>query len=63
MELIKTVRVIGSFVLAIIIVAIPFLCGLSFGLKFASYLQLILTILTIGLVAIVAMLIYAESEE
>ena len=63
MELIKTVRAIGSFVLAIIIVAIPFLCGLSFAFNWLSFLKLILIMLTFGFVVIGAVLIYAESED
>lgn len=63
MELIKTVKVIGSFVLAIILVSIPFLCGLSFAFNGLSVLKLILIMLTLGFVFIGAVLIYAESEE
>ena len=63
MELEKTVRAIGSFMLALLIVAIPFMCGLSFAFNSLSFVKLILIMLTLGFAVIGAMLIYTESEE
>ena len=63
MELIKTVRVIGSFMLALLLIAIPFLCGLSVAYNWMSTTKFLLIVLTVGLMLSVAMLIYAESED
>ena len=63
MELIKLVRVIGSFILALLIVAIPFTCALSYALNWNIFIKFMLTALTIGCLAIKTNLIYFESEE
>jgi hypothetical protein len=63
MELIKTVKIIGSLILVIIITAIPVLCGLSFGFNWNFYLKLIFTALTICFVAIGTVCVYMESED
>ena len=63
MELIKIVRVIGSFVLALFIIAIPFICALSYALNWNILIKGALTIITIGDLAIKTSSIYFESEE
>lgn len=63
MELTKIIRAIGSFTIGLFVVTVPLLCGLSYVLKFNSFLQWILTIITIVIVLICAVLIYDNSEE
>jgi hypothetical protein len=63
MELIKLVRVIGSFVLALFIIAIPFTCALSYALNWNILIKGALTIITIGYIIIKTMYIYYDSEE
>ena len=63
MELIKIVKAIGSFFLAVLIVAIPFICALSYALNWNGSIKFILTATTIVLIAIGTGWIYAESEE
>lgn len=63
MGLTKIVRAIGSFIIALFMVAIPFSCGISYVLKFDAFLQWIFTILTIILVLIYVGLIYEKSED
>jgi len=63
MELIKTVKAIGSFFLALLIVAIPFMCALSFALNWYSLIRFMFTVMTVALVAIGTAWIYIESEE
>lgn len=65
MELEKIVRLIGSFILALFIVAIPFICALSFVLNWGVwgvFIKLIFTLMTIGYIAIETLYIYYESE-
>ena len=66
MELTKIVRLIGSFILALFIVAIPFICALSFVLNWGVWgvlIKFIFTPMTIGYLAIETTYIYYESEE
>ena len=62
MELIKVVKAIGSFVLTLFIVAIPFMCALSYALNWYAESKFIFTLMTIGLVFDVTSLIYVISE-
>ena len=41
-------RIIGSFVMALFIIAIPILCGLSYGLGWLDGIKWLLTLSTIG---------------
>lgn len=63
MELIKVVRCIGSFILALFIVAIPFVCALSYALDWNILIKSTLTMITIGYIMIKTVNIYYESEE
>lgn len=63
MELIKVLKAIGSFVLALFIVAMPFMCALSYALNWYAETKFIFTILTIGFVFAGTSLIYEVSEE
>lgn len=62
MELIKIVRVIGSFILALFITAVPFMCALSYALNWNIIIKGIHTVLTIGFIALKTSSIYFESE-
>ena len=62
MELIKVVKAIGSFVLTLFIVAIPFMCALSYALNWYAESKFIFTLMTIGLVFDGTSLIYVISE-
>lgn len=62
MELINIVRGIGSFILALLIIAVPFLCALSYALNWPAESKFIFTSLTIGFVFIGTVAIYGESE-
>lgn len=61
MELKKIVKAIGSFFLVLIIVAIPFMCALSYALNWHAFIKFMLTVLTIALLAIGTG--YIESKE
>ena len=63
MELTKIVRLIGSFILALFIVAIPFICALSFALNWNVLIKFLFTMMAIGHILIQATYIYYESEE
>lgn len=63
MELIKVLKAIGSFVLALFIVAMPFMCALSYALNWYIVIKFIFTTLTIGFVLAGTSLIYETSEE
>lgn len=63
MELIKVVKAIGSFVLALFIVAMPFMCALSYALNWYAETKIIFTLMTIGVVLAGTSLIYETSEE
>lgn len=63
MELIKIVRAIGSFVLALFIVAMPFMCALSYALKWGAPMELMYTVMTIWILIAGTLLIYAESGD
>ncbi len=63
MELIKIVRGIGSFVLALFIVAIPSICTVSYALDWNTDTKYALTIMTIVLIFVITLLIYTESDE
>lgn len=63
MEMTNILKMIGSLVLASITVAIPILCGLSFGLNWNVFYKFLLTAITLGFVGIQTVLIYTESEE
>ena len=63
MELTKIIRAIGSFTIALFVVTVPLLCGLSYVLKFNSFFQWILTIITIIILLVCAGTIYENSEE
>ena len=63
MKLIKIVKFIGSFFLAVLIVAIPFICALSYALDWYGSIKFILTAMTIVILAVGIGWIYAESEE
>lgn len=62
MELIKVVKTIGSFVLALFIVAMPFMCALSYALNWYAEIKIIFTVMTIGVVFAGTSLIYETSE-
>ena len=63
MKLIKIVKAIGSFFLAVLIVAIPFMCALSDALNWNGSIKFILTLMTIGALIIITVWIYTESEK
>lgn len=63
MERMNVVRGIGSLILALLIVAVPFLCALSYALNWPAESKFIFTSLTVGFVFIGTMAIYGESEE
>ncbi len=63
MELIKVVKAIGSFWLALFIVAMPFMCALSWALNWLAESKFIFTLMTIGVVFAGTSLIYETSEE
>jgi hypothetical protein len=63
MELIKVVKAIGSFVLVSFIVAMPFMCALSYALNWYSETKFIFTAMTIGIVFAGTSLIYETSED
>ena len=63
MELIKVVKVIGSFVLALFIIAMPFMCALSFALNWCAEIKFIFTVMTIIIIFAGAALIYYEVSE
>lgn len=63
MELIKVVKAIGSFVLASFIVAMPFMCALSYTLNWYAETKFIFTLMTIVIVFAGTSLIYEISEE
>lgn len=63
MELIKIVRYIGSFILALFIVAIPFICALSYALDWSIYVKIVLTVITISFILIKSAEIYVKSED
>lgn len=63
MELINVVRGIGSFILALLIIAVPFLCALSYALNWYAETKFIFTSLTVGFLIIGTAAIYGESEE
>lgn len=63
MELTKIVRLIGSFILALFIAAIPFICALSFALNWNVFIKFLFTMMAIGYILIQATYIYHESEE
>ena len=62
-ELIKIIKAVGSFFLTLLIVAIPFMCALSFALNWYSLIKFILVAMTVALITIVTAWIYVESEE
>lgn len=62
-ELIKIVKVIGSFILTLLIIAVPFLCALSYAFNWPAESKFIFTALTIGFLFIGTVAIYGESEE
>ena len=62
MELNKTVKVIGSLVLAIIKIGIPLLCGLSFAFNWLAFIKFILILTTLGIVIIDASVIYSLAD-
>ena len=60
--LIKIVKAIGSFILALICVSPPFICALSYALNWNNGIKFILTMITIGIIIYGTVMIYAESE-
>lgn len=62
MELNKTVKAIGSLVLAIVKLGIPFLCGLSFAFDWFVFIKLILFLILWGLVIIDTITIYMQVD-
>ncbi len=63
MELINIVKGIGSFILASLITAVPFLCALSYALNWPAESKFIFTALTIGFLIVGTLLIYAKSDD
>lgn len=63
MELTKIVRVIGSFIVALFIAAIPFICALSFALNWNVLIKFLFTMMAIGYILIQTNYIYYESEK
>ena len=59
----KIIKVIGSFVVALLTVSIPFTCALSFAYKWDAHSQFLLMVFTFALVVIIMLWIYTESEE
>lgn len=57
------VKTAGSVLLSILIISIPFICGLSFTFKELTFVKLLLIMMTIGYVIVLAILIYVESEK
>lgn len=55
-------KLIGSFIIAILIIAIPILCTLSFVLNWGFLITFILGIITVTLITVIALQIYGESE-
>ena len=58
----KIVKIIGSFILALICVSPPFICALSYALNWNNGIKFILTMITIGTIICGAVTIYTESE-
>ena len=52
-ELETLIKVIGSIVLALFVVAIPVFCGLAYGINMDFLIKLLLTMVTIAEAAIV----------
>ena len=50
MELIKTIKVLGCIVFALMIYAVPVLTGLSFALGWPDYIKWLLTLASLGMV-------------
>lgn len=63
MEFIKIVKAVGSFFLALLIGAIPFMCALSFAFNWHALIKFLFTAMTVALIAIGTGWIYVESEE
>ena len=61
-ELIKIVKASGSFFLIMLILAIPFMCALSFAFNWHALIKFILAAMTVALIAIGTGWIYVESE-
>lgn len=62
MELLKAVKIIGSFVLAIIKIGIPFLWGLSFVFDWSVLIKFILFLISFSIVIIEAITIYMQVD-
>ncbi len=62
MELIKIVKAVGSFFLAVLVIAVPFMCALSFALDWNGSIKFILVAITVVLIAIITGWVYVESE-
>ena len=48
MEFEETIKAIGSIILSLIIVAIPVLCGLSFGFNWYNLIKFFFAMMTFG---------------
>ena len=57
------VKTAGSLLVSILIIAVPFLCGLSFTFKELTLPKFFIIMLTIGYVIALTLLIYAESGD
>lgn len=62
MELIKAVKIIGSLVLAIVKLGIPFLGGLSFAFNWFPLIKTILIFITLGMVVMDTITIYMQVD-
>lgn len=64
----KIVRALGSIVIALTLVAIPFLCGFllftypNWAYDWITFLKVIMITLTLGIIFAVSEIIYAVSE-
>lgn len=59
----EILKLIGSFIISLIIVAIPILCTLSYVLNWNFLITFILVILTIGMIILGGLFIYGKSED
>ena len=62
MELIKTIKVLGCIVFALMIYAVPVLTGLSIALGWPAYITGILAIASLGIVGVLIGTLCAEVD-
>ena len=55
-------KLIGSFIFALVLVAIPVLCGLSYGLNWPVEIKIPFTVITIGYVMIFTSVSFGSAD-